>query len=115
VAVGEPTSWLLKDGVVLASLEIARTRAARRKGLLGRDDFDDAALLLPRCRSIHTIGMRFTIDAAFCDRRGRVLRLATMPPGRVGRPCLSARQVVEADGGAFARWGVKVGDELTFE
>ena len=110
---GEPNSWLLKDGVVLASLEIAHTRSARRKGLLGRDEFG-AALLLPRCRSIHTVGMRFTIDAAFCDRRGTVLRLVTIPPGRLARPCLAARQVVEADGGAFERWGVRVGDELTF-
>ncbi len=110
----EPTSWLLKDGVVLASLEIARTRSARRKGLLGRDGFG-AALLLPRCRSIHTIGMRFTIDAAFCDRAGTVLRLVTVPPGRLARPCLSASQVVEADGGAFERWGVTAGDALTFE
>jgi uncharacterized membrane protein (UPF0127 family) len=110
----EPTSWLLKDGVVLASLEIARTRSARRKGLLGRDGFE-AALLLPRCRSIHTIGMRFTIDAAFCDRRGTVLRVVTVPPGRLARPCLAARQVVEADAGAFERWGVMVGDALTFE
>ena len=110
----EPTSWLLKDGVVLASLEIARTRSARRKGLLGRDGFG-AALLLPRCRSIHTVGMRFTIDAAFCDGSGTVLRIVTVPPGRLARPHLTARQVVEADGGAFERWGVTVGDELTFE
>jgi uncharacterized membrane protein (UPF0127 family) len=111
--VSEPTSWLLKDGVVLASLEIATTRAARRRGLLGRDDVD-GALLIPRCRSIHTVGMRFEIDAAFCDRRGRVLRLTTVPPGRLPLPVLAARQVVEARSGSFTEWGVAVGDQLTF-
>ena len=60
--------WLLRDGEVLA---IARgggdTRSARRKGLLGRDGIDGALLLVP-ARSVHTIGMRFPLDVAWCDR-----------------------------------------------
>ena len=101
----EPTSWLVKDGVVLASLEIARTRSARRKGLLGRDGFD-GALLLPRCRSVHTFGMRFTIDVAFCDRDGMVLRLVTVRPGARGAAVPRRRpQVVEADAGASPAGG----------
>jgi uncharacterized protein len=31
------------------------------------------ALLLPRCRSIHTFGMRFDLDLVWLDRDGRVL------------------------------------------
>jgi hypothetical protein len=110
----EPSGWLLRDGVVLASLEVARTRRARRRGLLGRDTVD-GALLIPRCRQVHTIGMRVTIDVAFCDRSGRVLRIATVPPGRITRPCLRATQVVEAGAGSFAGWGIEPGDVLEFQ
>lgn len=42
-------------------------------------------LLLPRCRSIHTIGMRFPIDAVFLDRRGREIRRARLRPLRFAR------------------------------
>jgi uncharacterized membrane protein (UPF0127 family) len=31
-------------------------------------------LLIPRCRSVHTFGMRFALDLAFLDRQGRPLR-----------------------------------------
>ena len=59
--------WLLRDGEVLASLEVADTRAARRRGLLGRDGIDGALLLAP-ARSVHTFGMRFPIDVAWLRR-----------------------------------------------
>ena len=76
-------SWLVCDGTVLASLEIADTRATRRRGLLGRDGFEGALLLRP-VRSVHTIGMRFPIDIAWCDdtltvlRRGEVVESGTV-------------------------------------
>ena len=63
---GDGVAWLLRDGDVLASLEVAATRSARRRGLLGRDHLE-GALLLERTRSVHTLGMRFPIDVAFLD------------------------------------------------
>jgi uncharacterized protein len=33
-----------------------------------------AGLLLPRCRAIHTFGMRFPLDVVFLDAAGRPLR-----------------------------------------
>jgi uncharacterized membrane protein (UPF0127 family) len=110
----QPQSWLILDGQVLASLEIAQSRSARRRGLLGRDGCE-AALLLPGCRWVHTFGMRFAIDVAFCDRNGTVLRIVRMPPNRMGRPCLGARVAVEASEGSFANWSVRVGDRLDFQ
>ena len=67
--------WLLREGEVLASLEVADTRPARRRGLLGRDSIDGALLLVP-ARSVHTIGMRFPIDVAWLDGDLTVLRTA---------------------------------------
>ena len=66
-------------------------------------------LVLQPCRQVHTIGMRFPIDVAFCARDGRVLRVRTMRPGRVSPVVWRARFVVEATAGAFERWGVRRG------
>ena len=56
--------------------------------------------------------MRFPIDVAYCDESLVVLRIVTMPPNRLGRPCVRARAVVEAEAGVFASWGLRVGDQL---
>jgi hypothetical protein len=96
---------------VLASLETADGRRARARGLLGRDGVDGALLLAP-ARSVHTVGMRFPIDVAFCDAELRVIRVATMRRHRVSRPVWRARVVIEAEAGAFARWQLQPGDQL---
>ena len=62
-------AWLVSDARVLASAELAGSRAARRRGLLGRDDLDGAFVIEP-CRWIHTLGMRFPIDVAYLDNNG---------------------------------------------
>ncbi len=104
-------AWLVRDTQVLASLEIADTFRARLRGLLGRDSLDGALLLRP-ARSVHTVGMRFPIDVAYCDRDLVVLRTVTMQRFRVGRPVRGACIVVEAPAGAFERWGLQPGDQL---
>ncbi|MGV3759021.1 MAG: DUF192 domain-containing protein [Actinomycetota bacterium] len=104
-------SWLLRDGEVLASLEVADTRPARRKGLLGRDGIEGALLLVP-ARSVHTFGMRFAIDVAWCDRDLTVVRTTTMQPNRLSRTSLKAHSVLEAEAGSFERWGLQAGDRL---
>ena len=106
--------WLLRDGDVLAALEIATARSARRRGLLGRDGIDGALLLDP-ARSVHTVGMRFAIDVAYCARTGDgllVLETTCMPPFRVARPRLAARCIIEAEAGAFERWRLGTGDSV---
>ena len=104
-------AWLLRDGEVLAALEVADTLGARSRGLLGRDGIDGAMLIKP-ARSVHTIGMRFPIDVAFCDRDMRVLGTVTMSRHRLGRPRFRARSVLEAEAGAFERWSLRPGDQL---
>ncbi len=103
--------WLVHDGKVLATLEVASSAPGRMKGLLGRDGIDGALLLDP-ARSIHTVRMRFPIDVAYVDRDLVVVRIVTMQPNRVGVPVLKARSVIEAEAGAFGRWGIGVGDRL---
>lgn len=103
--------WLLRDGEVLASLEVAGSAASRTRGLLGRDGIDGALLLRP-AKSVHTLGMRFPIDVAFCDGDLMVLRCVRMARWRLGMPVLKASCVIEAEAGAFDRWRLVVGDRL---
>jgi len=102
--------WLLRDGDVLAALVVAGTFLQRWQGLLGRSEFE-GAMLFPRTRAVHTLGMRFPIDVAFVDRHLRVVDTVRMVPWRIGRPrrCSS---VLEAQAGAFERWNLRPGDEL---
>ena len=105
----EPTAWLVSDGRVLASAIVAASNRDRRIGLRGRNDCE-GAFVLTSCRWIHTIGMRFDLDVAYLDSEGRVVKTVRMRRHRLGAPVPSARVVVEAERGAFSRWGLRVGD-----
>src|SRR2546421_4548193 len=64
---------------------------------------ENALLLLP-CASIHTFGMRFSIDVAFADGHGRVLRaIRNLPPQRIRR-CPGAAVALEAHAGELSRF-----------
>ncbi len=104
-------AWLVRGGEVLAALEVADTRRARRWGLLGRDGIE-GALLIPKAHQVHTIGMRFAIDVAYCDADLVVVRVGRLERNRIGRVVWSARAVIEAEAGMLGRWNVQVGDQL---
>ncbi len=103
--------WLMRDDQVLAALEVAESFRDRSRGLLGRDHLDGALLLRP-ARQVHSFRMRFPIDVAFCTSDLVVLRTVSMPPGRITRPSLRGRCVIEAEAGAFERWQLRPGDAL---
>jgi uncharacterized membrane protein (UPF0127 family) len=100
---------LVSDARVLAAAEVATTAEQRRRGLRGRDGID-GALVIERCRWVHTFGMRFTIDVAHIDDNGVVVKIVRMRPHRFGAPVRGAGWVIEAATGAFERWGLSVGD-----
>ncbi len=104
-------SWLLRDGDVLATAEVADGMGKRAKGLLGRTGYE-GAMVFPHTRSVHTVGMRFAIDVAFCDRDMVVLDVVRVPPMRMALPRRRCRSVIEAEAGAFDRWGLCAGDRL---
>ena len=64
---------------------IATTLTSRLLGLAWLEwEHAGAGLLLPGCHSIHTFGMRFKLDLALLDARGRSLRtIRGVPPRRV--------------------------------
>jgi uncharacterized membrane protein (UPF0127 family) len=105
------TTWLLRDGVVLANAEVAATYGERLRGLMGRPGYE-GAFVLPHTRSVHSLGMRFALDVAFLDRKLCVVDVVQLVPWRATLPRWRARCVLEATSGAFDRWGLRIGDTL---
>ena len=56
--------------------------------------------------------MRIPIDVAYLDANGNVLKTVPMQKFRLGAPVWQARTVIEAEKGAFARWGIQVGNKI---
>ncbi len=104
-------AWLVRGDDVLASAELATSRATRRKGLIGRSDIAYALVLRP-CRHVHTFGMRVPIDIVFCDSEGTVLGTQTLRPRRFSRLVAGTTQIVEASVGSVDRWQLAVGDRI---
>jgi uncharacterized protein len=74
----------------------------------------DEALLLPRCRAVHTAFMRFPIDLLYLQD-GRVVAMQPdLPPWRVsfGPPGTDA---LELPAGTLARLDVRLGERLKYE
>ncbi len=103
--------WLLRNGSVICSAEVAGTLIARSIGLLGKKSYN-GAMLLPHTRAVHTLGMQMAIDVAFLDRDMVVVDITTMRPWKVGLPRRKGRYVLEAQAGAFERWQLDRGDSL---
>jgi len=66
-------------------VRVARGPRARLLGLAGLDrERAGAGLLIPRCRSVHSFGMRFLLDLVFLDRDGDVCSIRrAVPPRRL--------------------------------
>jgi uncharacterized membrane protein (UPF0127 family) len=103
--------------VLAARIHPADTFSKRFKGLCLRRKFPvGEALWLSPCRSIHTLGMRFPIDALFLDDRLRVIDVREqIAPGRLVRPVPRASSVVELPAGTVKSTGTEIGDQLLVE
>jgi len=56
-------------------------------------------LLIPRCRSVHTFGMRFPLDLLFLDAALRVIEARRAVPPRRFAGCRRAATVLELPAG----------------
>jgi uncharacterized protein len=68
------------------------------RGAVGR------GLLIPRCSSVHTFGMRFDLDLFFLDERGDLLAVRRgVPPRRLAfvRGAHAVLEVPAREGGEF--------------
>ena len=65
-------------------VEVPTTRRERMRGLLGRTGLaPGTGMLFPGARSVHSVGMRFSILAVFLDPDLRVIEVRRLPPGRL--------------------------------
>jgi len=98
---------------VATSVEIAATRASRRRRLLGCDRLEDAtAVVLAPCTAVHTAGMRFAIDVVFVDRQGYAVKVVRgLRPWRVALAA-QARAAIEMPAGSLHCGEVLPGDRL---
>ncbi|MFN8567566.1 MAG: DUF192 domain-containing protein [Kouleothrix sp.] len=105
-----------RDQVVADQAELARSFAARGRGLMGRPALPQGyALIIYPEWSIHTFFMRVAIDVLFVDRADRVVGLRhAMPPGRpfAGVAPWRGRYVIELPAGVLAATATAVGDQL---
>jgi uncharacterized protein len=97
---------LPKRDVDGSSVPVAAGFRARLLGLAClRRERAGAGLLIPRCSSVHTFGMRFDLDLVFLDGDGRPLaRLRGVPPNRLvwHRGAAAVLEIPSAQGGEFA-------------
>jgi len=105
-------------GVLMASnLEIAATRTARRRGLMGRQALaPGSGLWIVPSRGVHTCGMRFAIDVVALDARGVVVDVVTdLRPWRLRLPRPGTFGVLELPAGAVMSSRTRLGHRITFE
>lgn len=95
-------------------VEVLDTAARRGRGLLGRASLDPGrGVWISPCRQVHTLGLGFPIDVAFCGGDGTVLHVvAALTPWRVTRWVRGAAGALEVAAGVLAAGSVVVGDRL---
>jgi uncharacterized protein len=100
---------------VMVPVVRARSPWARLRGLLGYEPFPQGhALLLERCRAVHTLGMRRAIDVVFVARDGVVVDLRRgVGAGRIAF-CRRAFGVLELAAGDAWRLGLWKGCRVQF-
>ncbi len=82
------------------AVPVASTRLTRLLGLALLDRGRAPGLLIPGCRAVHTVGMRFPLDLHFLDEYGATVSVRRrVPPGRFAREP-RARSVLELPSGA---------------
>ncbi|HEY6643030.1 DUF192 domain-containing protein [Povalibacter sp.] len=93
---------------------VAASFLQRFRGLLGRKDLAlDQGLLLRPGGSIHTLCMRFPIDALFLDRSMRILAIThRLVPNRFAVAPRATRSVLELASGRAADCGLQPGMTL---
>lgn len=104
-------SWLIRDGDVLAALEV------RRPGWAGALR---GAVVLRGPALVQTLTTPVSLDLAWCvtdqGADGQewlvVRRISCLEPRRLARPNFGPRPIVVAGRGAFERWHLRIGDRL---
>jgi len=104
-------------GTVLAeAADVADTSAKRRTGLLKHSGLEPGeGLWIAPCESVHSFGMKFSIDVVYLDKGKKVKKVRKeMVPRRLSA-CLTAYSVLELPVGVIEASRTEAGDQLEFE
>ncbi len=114
---GDGVRILAEGGsVVCERCLLADSPWPRMRGLLGRSSLpEEEGILLRPASAVHTLFMRFPIDAVFLDRELRVLKVVScLRPWRIAA-CRGAKAVLELPAGRSARVGLRPGARLALD
>ena len=92
----------------ITQIAVAEGFFSRAKGLMFEEQMlkDCQGIWITPCRSIHTFFMKFTIDAYFLDKSGKIVKIIkNMKPWRVSGIFITAHSVLE----------FKAGEQIDFE
>ena len=109
--------------VICPRCVVAKTFWARVRGLQFRPPLQlDDGMLIPRCPSVHMIGVGFAIDVIFLDAESRITDYKENLPGgfhiyvaKAGPQLGKPDSALELPAGAIARHELKIGDQLRLE
>lgn len=103
---------LFRQGAPLLYAYDACTFVHRLQGLHGIPSLGATdALIIRPCKAIHTWGLTHSIDVAFMNERGVILKLRTLQP-RAQLCCWNAALAVEMDTGTAKRIGMEIGQRF---
>jgi len=108
--VDERTGRVLAEKVV-----IARTLISKSIGLMFSSQLPaKSALVIPGCKQVHTVFVRFPIDVIFISTDCCVVGIVEhLRPFRVSPYCRKAATVIELPAGTISETGVMIGDLLS--
>ena len=102
--------------VITSKVYLAHSFLRRLFGLLAFKPLKESeGLLIKDCRSIHTMWMRYSIDAIFIDKEGRVTAMhEDLVPFRFSPYIREACYVLELKAGSAGRASIRIGDIISF-
>ncbi len=111
--------YLLRESsrtLLLDSVMRTATPWERMRGLLWRPPLHvREALIIDRCGSVHTCGMKYALDLVFLDRQSVIRKLLRdVRPWRIAW-CIPAVVTLEMPAGSIARLKLETGMQLLWQ
>lgn len=105
------------DVLFVKKVHAANNFFTRFKGLMFRRSMpEDCGLLIDPCNQVHTFNMRFPIDVLFLSKDYEVMYIEhSMKAWKVSKMVSKGKYVLELNAGLSKKYGVDVGDKLTFK
>jgi len=102
-----------KNKIIAYRSLLANTFWRRLKGLLGTKALPlGVGLIIKPCNSVHTIGMKYSIDVLFVDCNHYIIKkMENMKPGQVSM-ALGSCYVIELPVGTIRQTECSVGDRI---